>query len=296
MPGLLHETIVELFRSRPVLAAELLRDVLAYDVPSFVEARIGEGDLTTLAPTSFLTDLVVLLSRGEAVLGIIVEVQLQIDNDKPMSWLVYLANLQAKIRAPVVLVVVATDDRVSAWCSRTISYAHPGLALRPLVLGPKNVPLVTDEAIAAEMPELAVLSALVHSQGEHAFSVGKAAVSAALQLDAQRAQIYVDLILSKSVARLDLEKTIMLPTDYEFQSDFMKKLAAKGHEKGLEQGRAQGLEQGRAEALLVVLRARGFAISDETAARIRACTDVTTLDDWIARAAVVGDVNDIFGA
>ena len=54
---------------------------------------------------------------------------------------------------------------------------------------------------------------------------------------------------------------------------------------------AQGETKGRAEAktaaILAVLAARGIAVSAEARARIEACTDLGTLDRWIARAAAV---------
>lgn len=142
-------------------------------------------------PNLASADLVVGLKREKPVLGIVVEVQLAPDEDKRASWLVYLANLYAKIRAPVALLVIATSERVAKWCSGRLSYGHPGLELTPLVLGPKDVPLVVEEDKAAEAPELAVLSALTHSQGEHAFAVGKAALLAISLLDEEMAKLYL---------------------------------------------------------------------------------------------------------
>lgn len=156
MPSLLHEVIVEIFRSQPRLAPELLRNVFRFDLPSFQEVIIGEGDLTTLAPTSYLSDLVVLLRRHDAVFSIVVEVQLSMDKDKPAAWIVYLANLYAKTEAPVALLIIAPDERVAEWCEGPFSYGQPGLYLSPLVLGPKRVPIVTEDAEARELPELLV--------------------------------------------------------------------------------------------------------------------------------------------
>jgi hypothetical protein len=43
MPSLLRETVLELFRDRPTLAAELLRDALGVELPSYAEARTVPG-------------------------------------------------------------------------------------------------------------------------------------------------------------------------------------------------------------------------------------------------------------
>lgn len=37
MPSFKHEGLIELFRNRPALAAELLRDVLHMEVPAYAE-------------------------------------------------------------------------------------------------------------------------------------------------------------------------------------------------------------------------------------------------------------------
>src|SRR5690606_28262549 len=121
----------------------------------------------------------------------------------------------------------------------------------------KNVPVVTDERVAREVPQLALLSGLVHAKGSHAFDVAKIALHAALRLDEQWAHIYIDLILSRSPNRAELEGVIMDISKYEFQSEFYKRLIQEkldeglrqGLEQGIQQGIQQGLEQGRQQGL-----------------------------------------------
>jgi hypothetical protein len=69
--SVLHEAIIELFRHRPVMAAELLRDSLAVPLPAFSEARIESATFTDLTPPEYRADLVVLLAHGDPVLGIV---------------------------------------------------------------------------------------------------------------------------------------------------------------------------------------------------------------------------------
>jgi hypothetical protein len=86
MPSMLHESVVLLFRNRPELAAELLRDALGVRLPPYVGARIESADLSEAVPTEYRADLVVLLVNGEPVLAIVVEVQLRIDERKRFTW------------------------------------------------------------------------------------------------------------------------------------------------------------------------------------------------------------------
>jgi hypothetical protein len=73
MPSQLHEALLLLFRNRPTLAPELMRDALHVELPAFTEARIDSGDLTDIKPAEYRADLVVLLLNGVPVYGIIVE-------------------------------------------------------------------------------------------------------------------------------------------------------------------------------------------------------------------------------
>jgi hypothetical protein len=93
MPSLLHEGLLDLFRNRPSLAAELLRDALHAPLPAFDVVRVGEGNLTDLLPVEFRADLVLLLEEKESGSlrgSVIVEVQLGPDPDKRRTWPVYV--------------------------------------------------------------------------------------------------------------------------------------------------------------------------------------------------------------
>src|SRR5262245_1409293 len=93
MPSQLHEVLLELFRNRPLLAPELLRDALHVELPTFAEARIDSADLNDLQPASYQADLVVRLIETVAVLGIVVEVQSSPKERKRFVWPAYVANL-----------------------------------------------------------------------------------------------------------------------------------------------------------------------------------------------------------
>ena len=95
MPSHLHEALLLLFRNRPALAPELLRDALHVHLPDYTEVRIDSADLTDIQPAEYRADLVILLLHGTPVLGIVLEMQLSNDEDKRYVWPVYVANLRA---------------------------------------------------------------------------------------------------------------------------------------------------------------------------------------------------------
>jgi len=145
---MLHEGLLLLFRNRPTLAPELLRDALGVGLPAFTDARIESAELTEVAPTEYRADLVVLLLHDRPVFAIVVETQLSRDDDKHWTWPVYLTALRARQRCPVALLVITADDAVATWASASIPTGHPDFVLRPLVMGPRSVPIVTEPQAA----------------------------------------------------------------------------------------------------------------------------------------------------
>ena len=160
MPSMAHEILVDLFKNRPSLAAEILVEVLGVSLPAYTEARLASTDLTEIQPAEYRADVVVLLLDGDIpVRVIIVEVQLAVDPRKRLSWPAYVTVSRAIHGCPADLLVVAPDPAVAAWCAEPIEIGVPGFVLRPPVLRRTAVPVVTDPAEAARRPELGVLSA-----------------------------------------------------------------------------------------------------------------------------------------
>jgi len=294
MPSLQHESLLLLFRNRPELAPELLRDALHVALPVYSEVRLESAELTDLNPAEYRADLVVLLVDGKPVLGIVVEVQLSPDPGKRFTWPVYVAGLRARLKCPACVLVVTPTEDVARWCRKPIDVG-PGSAFSPLVIGPTSVPVIDDVAAAERDPELAVLSVIAHGDQAHAEVLGRAALLATLRLSDERQVLYSDLVFAalSEAARAALED-LMAGGTYEFQSEFAKKHQAKGRAEGVAEGRAEGVAEGRAEALLAVLQARGLRVSDEVRARVFACTDVAQLDAWVRKAVTVTSVDELF--
>ncbi len=293
MPSPLHEVLSEMFRQRPALAAEVLEDALGIDVPAHASARLESGEFTDLRPTEYRADAVVVLSTEQvSVQAVVVEIQLRRDQDKRWSWPVYLATLRARLRCPVVLLVVCVDSGIAAWCAAPIDFGHPGLRLVPVVLGPDRVPVVTDVAQATRAPELAVLSAMAHGARPEGHEVLSALVGALSSVDEERAHLYSDVVLAAlpGAARHLLE-AMMTTETYEWQSEFAQRLIAKGRTEG----RTEGNAEGEARAVLSVLDARGITVPTEARERIAGCRDVDLLDEWIRRAVSADSVDDLFG-
>jgi len=282
MPSTTHEALVLLFRNRPELAPELLRDALNVKVPAYTEARVESSDLTELQPTEYRADLVVLLVDGEPVLGIIVEVQLQKDERKRFTWPVYATNLRARLECPTCVLVVTPSEVVADWARVPIE-TGPGGRFEPLVVGPNAVPIIRDVETAKRDPELAVLSAMAHAGDapELAAAIATAAVVAARSLDVERALLYSDLVrFSLAGAAQRAFEELMATGNYEYQSEFHRKADAHG----------------KASAVVAFLDARGIPLTDEEKKRILGCTDLAVVDRWVRKAATVTSADELFAA
>lgn len=292
MPSQLHEALLYLFHNRPELAPELLRNVLHVELPAYTEARIEAAELSEIQPAQYRADLVVPLYDGKPVLGIVVEVQLAPDADKPFVWPVYVAGLRARIRCRVCLLVVTADDAVARWAQRPIEIGA-GNRFQPLVLGPSGVPEVIDPQAAIADPELAVLSAMAHGQDadpQKSLAIALAAMGASVGLDAERSTLYYDLVLASlgEAARKALQS--MDPAKYEYQSDFARRYLAQGRIEG----RAEGKAEGKAEMLRKILAVRFGRVSRDIEQRLAAAS-ADEIDSLVERALKARSLRAVFG-
>jgi hypothetical protein len=106
MPSMAHEVLVDLFKNRPSLAAEILAEVLGFSIPPYTEARLASTDLTEVQPAEYRADVVVVHLEGDTpVRVIIVEVQLAADLQKRFSWPAYVTNSRAIHGCPAGLLI-----------------------------------------------------------------------------------------------------------------------------------------------------------------------------------------------
>ena len=282
-----HEGIVELFRSDPRLAAELLQGPLGLDLPAFVEARVESGAVTQLNPAELHADLVVSLNDDtHAVLAIVVEAQRGVDPDKFFSWPAYVASLRHRLRCEVCLLVVTQSERVANWAARQIRLG-PGSSLQPLVLRPSVVPVIDDAEDAQKAPELAVLSAMVHGGGhvETAVKVALTALTAVHDLDRDRFLLYFSLIRA-ALSEAGRKAFSMHPQGVQFFDESLQ--------QSFNRGRIEGQATEKASAVLDVLDTRSLAITDAQRERIVSCSDLETLTRWVRRAVTVASVDELF--
>lgn len=275
--------LVDLFRSRPSLAVELLGDAFDYAVPDHVRVQLSSNDLNDYKPTEYRADAVITATdpAGNPVLAVIVEAQLQPDPDKEWTWLAYLGNLRARLGCPVVLLVVSPTAATAIKCVAPIETGHPGLVLRPLVVGPAQLAPITELDQARHHPERAALAALAHRDHPAFDQIFRTLVAALNDIDHEHAGLYTDTVLAQLPPRARQRWEAFMTRTYEYQSNYARRYFSQGEARG------------EARAVLGFLRARGIPVPDDAQARIIDCTDLDQLDTWVNRAATATTIHDV---
>jgi len=296
MPSYQHEALVSMFRNSSRLAPGLLQ-LLQIELPAYSDVRYDSANLTDLKPAEYRADLVMqLVKQTDPALGIIVEVQLSVDEEKQYTWPAYVANLRARIRCPVCLLVITSEDGVANWAEKVIELGG-GSRIVPCVAGPRSVPPVTDPRRAKDDIELTVLSSQMHAKDAD-IRVVESSVEAALMatntIDAERAKMYREFIVASLPNAALRELTKMNQVVREYMSDFARQHVAEGMVKGRIEGHAEGRAERRAEVILTILRGRLGSLTTADEARVvNACSEgreftaeamlaATTVDEVLA--------------
>lgn len=276
-----------MFHRNPRLAVDLLTEL---PIPHHDEVTTQSGDLPDCPPTEYRADAVVVLHRDDRpVMAIIVENQLNEDKNKKWSWPVYLATVRARYRCAAELLVICPDLPTTRWAKRPIQFGPSGSVVFPVVIGPDDVPRITDPQQMHANLELAALSVISHGGSE---AEGSKILSCWLDVITQtpddRSPLYFDYVAMQlsEEDRKHMEALMALSGTYEYQSDFAKRFFG--------QGEAEGRTRGEAEALLTVLTARGLHITDDHRTRITTCTDLNQLQTWLTKAVTITNTTELF--
>lgn len=272
-----HEFFVEAIRQVPDLPARFVSSDRGAN-PFHDRLVLESPDLTHTVPVELRADAVTVLYDGDRpVLGIICEVQLRKDRRKWRSWARYVMSMMMRLDCPVQLVVFTTSVAVAQWAAAPIAH-HGALLGVPVVVGPDQIPVITDPAVAREDPEMAMLSAVTHSEVPGVLE----AVLHALRPDFDNSGLYADLIYGAlpAAARKHLED--LVTSTYEYKMPFARKYFAEGK------------AEGKAEDVLAVLAARGIDVPEDVRARVAECTDGEQLDIWLIRAVTATTLGEVF--
>lgn len=247
-----------------------------------------------MRPLERRTDTVLMVETESCADRYILAVESQTDPDdaKCQSWPQYVGFLVAKYQCNVGLLVLSTKKATAAWARRPIRIGLPGLPpcmiVQPLVLGPDNVPRITDPAQARHDVGFTVLSALVHSRSEDANGILETLADALETIDVHTATCYAEYTeaaLSNTAAQ-QIWRALMASTTRPYISQIRA--------EGIAAGRVEGRAEGEAEMIFAILDTRGITITNKARTRITNCTDTDQLLAWGRRAVTIDTIDDLF--
>ncbi|GAA1521597.1 hypothetical protein GCM10009730_31600 [Streptomyces albidochromogenes] len=179
------------------------------------------------------------------------------------------------------------DKNTAAWASAPVDIGPPqwpALTLRPLVLGPHNVPAIKDPVTAAADIPLAAFSAITHGKDPDAGAILRALAAALKTVDEDAASIFIELTEQGlgTAPAAQIWRDLMAVDLSFFRSETAQRL------------RGEGRAEGRAEDIVLLLTKRGIEVPEEARDRITDCTDLDTLSVWFDRAITATSAQELF--
>lgn len=307
MPSATHDGLVALFSNDPTLAARLLcARAGSPRLPAHDEVSVTRSDLGPPVPSDRRVDLALeFRHRKRRTAIVLLEVQLRPDPDKGWTWPNYYAAARDRWRCPVFLIVVTPTRRMAKWCRRTITTAQ--MTFTPFVLGPDEVPLITNVKLPRKYPELGVLSAMIHGQG---VALVRATLGKLQRLDRDTHRTYTSLLESS----FGQPETTMTSQEFLAKHGISRDMQAfidkYGEDKGLEvfgeflvarllvqeqlrEREAKIETRVRQDAILELLAERSLRIPRVVRAEIRQCTSTSRLRTMHRRALRVTHAEDV---
>ncbi|GAB1335738.1 hypothetical protein ACE1SV_23280 [Streptomyces sp. E-15] len=166
--------------------------------------------------------------------------------------------------------------------------------MRPLVLGPDNLPVIADERQAERDVPLAVLSAMTHGRGPQAPAILESLAAALRTIDPDSAAVFVQFVdscLADPQAK-QMWRDLMTAIQYFWRHPLAEQVRAEGHEQGREEGRVEVLRQ----MIVRILEWRNIPLSDTVRERVNTCADLDQLELWSQRAFHATDAAELFAA
>ncbi|MET9835456.1 hypothetical protein ABZ078_40660 [Streptomyces sp. NPDC006385] len=290
-----HEGLHRVFQKDPALLTRACQRVLHIPFPEPRDFAVMNADLTEIEPVERRVDTLLRAETDEGTYLLVVEAQSERDERKRGSWAYYLSYLYAKYRCEPVLIVVTQSSGTARWAARPIRLGLPGwhsLSVRPLVLGPDNVPVIADEKEAARDIPMAVFSAMTHGKGAQAAAILDPLAAALHTVEPETAVVFAELVeacLVDPQAR-EIWRDLMAPVNYFFKNPVAEKVRDEGREEGIE----LGMEQERVAMVLRILEWRGVPVSTSVRRRVEGCTDLGQLEVWAQRAVHATAAEDLF--
>jgi hypothetical protein len=129
----------------------------------------------------------------------------------------------------VILLVLCDDPKVAAQYGTPIRIGRAAV-VTPDVVGPDRVPVVRDVESRPRLPELAVISSILHIDRPDSDQIVVALGAAVTTLGNELGRQYHDLVLAEvpEARRAHLQEVLMSSVSTEYRSEYFRALVAEG--------------------------------------------------------------------
>jgi hypothetical protein len=334
MPGLKHQSIVQILRDEPQLVVMFLGRA-GFRLPSGAVPVIVDSDLSHRGPDivkELLSDNVFLFHGMHEKVAVVVEVQTSRPNhERQLTWPCYVTSARAVYDCRAYMLVVAASRDALMGSDRVIEIGQPGFSFLPFISGHDRMPPPGGPFFGPELTMLHVLTGTLDLSIHEARMFALASIAEALP-DRYRRYVHLIRIFTPRNARQELEQLMedlfkdpfidrfleegkQLGIERGMQQGMeqgmqqgmeqgMQQGMEQGMQQGMEQGKQQGMEQGKqlgradsaTRVLLTILAARGISIADQLRTRIAECADPDLLESWATRAATSTTIDEVFAS
>jgi hypothetical protein len=286
-----HEALHRIFQEDPGLFSRVFERLLGLEFTEPYSVSVLSPDMTEIKPLERRADTVLMIESRSRSTALIIESQTERVAEKKNSWPYYIAYLHAKHECDVGLLVITAKKTTAEWAREQIRVGIGTwhcMVVRPIVLGPDNVPEITTVEEAAEDVVFALLSAITHGRSDSAAEILEALSAALDTVDRETATLiaeFAEIGLGTGDAR-EIWRSLMATQTYRYQSEYAEMLR--------DEGRVEGRVEGEARAVLLMLKQRGVAVPSAARERILSCTDIDVVERWVCRTATATRVEDLF--
>ncbi|GAA4924966.1 hypothetical protein LX16_0005 [Stackebrandtia albiflava] len=289
MPAARHEVLIQLFRDAPELVGTILAERPDMTMLGEPRVRSSPESASVLQVAERRVDAVFEVEDDTGRFAVALEVQMRPEPEKVRRWPTYVARLRENLVCPVTLLVVCMSDRTAKWAAEPIFLGRPGSYIRPVALGPAQVPLLTDPTDPRATPQRALLSVLAHAKGRRRHNKALIDVFDHVlgTIDPQRATDYAEFayeLLSGPAVRY-LEELVETRTK-PYQRSTYRRLR--------EEARDEGELKTLIRVLLETSEIRGIRLTAAQRRRVESCTDAELLHEWFRRAVSATTAEQIF--
>jgi hypothetical protein len=196
--------------------------------------------------------------------------------------------------------VVCRDRATAKWATGPFGREARGWTTQrtyPLVIGPDNLPKITDRRTAAENPAMAVFSALTHARSPDIDAILEALSRALQSMDKKSAEYcneFLEVNLGNTPAGDKWRKILSFVSYFPGRGTVRETAYLEGKAEGKAEGTAEGAAKAEAALILRVLEKHGVPVPEDTQDRITSCTDLDILTLWFDRALTATRVEDLF--